>query len=334
MRKQLNPKHDLNQLARLLTRLPSPSFETFVGARGYWEQIQRLLGTKGDDRGVVVSGPAGIGKTATINYTTRQLIAQGQFDDVAWLIGEKPLAIGSLGGAAQLALTRPVVINKLSRLWQLSQSGELSPAQRQLLVNKHIQENRCLIVVDNLESDADLQELLPLFQQWQGQSKVVVGTQHCQSYEAFTQIEMTGFDPAGTQQFLHTHTTPHHLHQLLHPLNGNPFALKLALTSQPYHTQQTPQQLQTTPHPINTLHDLHWQNLDDPTKQVLVGLINAGETGFNTAHLQEICALPQPTTQTSLEKLQRHALITKQHNHYRLHHLTQRYLVQKLMVLA
>lgn len=321
--------------AGLLSRLPTPSFGEFVGARGYGRTLREFL-LHSDNDIVVVSGPAGIGKTSTINHTVRQLLAEEDIGDIAWISGEKPLGLNALPFATQRPLTRPMLINKLVQQWRLTQSTGISAGQLQFLVKEYLQANNCLVVIDNLAEEDDLQELLPLLRKWKGPSKFVIGIEQCHKAEDCLLIGMAGFDPAGSKDYLQSLSAQAHTGDstFLPALYGNPLAIKLAQAYISLVGRQHLDFISTNSIPFHILYDLLWDYLDDEAKTILLGLMDSGEQGFIASHLQEICGLPNKVVKDSLIKLQKAALVTKQDDRFVLHKKTQHYFLQKLMEIS
>ncbi len=65
------------------------------------------------------------------------------------------------------ALTFPMLIEALSKQFELPNNFGGSQLQKQRLVQKYLRERACLVVIDNLETVADQNALLPELKKWQ-----------------------------------------------------------------------------------------------------------------------------------------------------------------------
>jgi len=200
---------------------------------------------------------------------------------------------------------------------------------------------------------ADYGSLLPELQKWQNPSKFLitsrlrlleepnvfsVSLKELSADEAFQLIRIeakrTGFNDLAA-------ASDEELTQIYDVVGGNPLALKLIIGQLRFHS--LPRVLErfaesktaeTSAGLFDYIYREIWESLRDESKMTLIGLTQAGETGFKLDHLVAISNLPEATVNESLQELILLSLVDLTgslfERRYRLHRLTEVFLLRML----
>lgn len=339
---------------RMLSRLPLPSYTRLVGIE---EVRRRLLEALLDEQAhfiLAIEGLGGLGKTALTDRITRELTKSTHFDDIAWITA-KQTHLSSLGRlqveSTQPALTFPMLIDALADQFALPRSESDSHLQQQRRVRQYIKEQRCLIVVDNLETVADHRNLLPELRKWQGPTKFIVTSRlrlldepgifslplaELPLTAAFELIRLeahrTGFVTLAA-------ASDEELGQIYAVAGGNPLALKLMVGQLRFHSLDrvldrfgAGREAASQEGLFEYIYREIWENLGDSSKMALLALTQAGESGFTFDHLTDISGLSESEASMALEELALLSLVDLGGNlnerRYRLHRLTEVFLLR------
>ncbi|MFO7540382.1 MAG: NB-ARC domain-containing protein [Chloroflexota bacterium] len=339
---------------RVLSRLPLPSYTELVGIYETRQRLFDVLLNREAHFIVAIEGLGGLGKTALADRTTRDLTKMTHFDEIAWVTA-KQTHLSSLGRlqieSNRPALTFPMLIDQLAAQFGLSQSEAESHLQRQRLVKQYLQEQHCLVVVDNLETVADYRTLLPELRKWQRPSKFVITSRlrlldepgifslvmkELSMAAAFELIRLeaqrTGFTTLATAE-------EEELQQIYNVVGGNPLALKLITGQLRFQSLDrvldrfgAGRKAESQEGLFDYIYQEIWENLQDEGKTTLLALTQAGESGFTFEHLTAVSGLDEQSISTALEKLVLLSLVDLGGNlnerRYRLHRLTEVFLLR------
>ncbi len=152
------------RLARIQARLETPRPTHLFGVA---DQQHKLLETLSDPRSrwvIVLEGIGGIGKTALADWAVRQVITAPFYTDIAWVSARQEIFTLWSGLSAQPprpALTLEGFLDALITQLDLPDLRPLPPTHKFNEVRTFLKEQPYLIVVDNLETAADYQALVP-----------------------------------------------------------------------------------------------------------------------------------------------------------------------------
>ncbi len=167
---------------RLLYRLEAPTYGELVGIDAASTALLKKLRVPDSPWVLAIEGLGGIGKTALANAVMHTLIEQGAYDEMGWVSArQNRLNLGeSITSVAQPALTTAALTEALVQ--QLM--PELVDATRQsgddLLpkLRTRLKQTPHLIVIDNLETVADIESLLPALQALANPSKFLLTSRY------------------------------------------------------------------------------------------------------------------------------------------------------------
>ena len=232
--------------ARLDSRLPAPTYVELVGADQSLQVVGNLLVEANGDGIVAIDGMGGLGKSSLADALARRLVSQGQFLDVAWTSAQQSRFgySGHIEVEHTDLLTADALIDEigLQLLSELFQSPTTTRFQKLDALKERLKQSPHLIVMDNLETLSNVNELLDIIRPWVYPSRFLLTTRnkldpqpHVRSYslpplsEASTirlvrrlaarQDAASGIATASDDQLL----------PIFETVGGNPLALRLVV---------------------------------------------------------------------------------------------------------
>lgn len=341
---------------KMEARLSIPSYEYLVGIEEAETSLKGALVFEDEHFIISIDGIGGLGKTALADYLARQMINTIRFDEIAWVTAKHTHL--SMMGRLQIesgrpALTLPLLIERLCTQFGLNDNPNLTHLQRQRLLYRFIKERRCLIIIDNLETVADHQTLIPELKKWQNPSKFLLTSRirllSEQGIYSFSHKELSqqsalqlvrqeakrgGFNDLSS-------ATDEEISRIYKIVGGNPLALKLIIGQLRFYSLANVlsrfaanKTTETNEGIFDYIFREIWESLDNQSKTVLVSLTQAGESGFTLDHLVAISELSETTIYNSLTGLVVSSLVditgTFLERRYRLHRLTEIFLLRMI----
>ncbi|MCB0209264.1 MAG: hypothetical protein KDJ52_08035 [Anaerolineae bacterium] len=337
-------------IARLEDRLETPSYQKLFGLNALRTRLGKLLCARSDIRLVCLTGIGGIGKTSLANALARQAIARGCFEEVAWVSARQQWFApwGEIQETDRPALTGQDLLVALNQ--QLSETPvPPRPADELLAALKGRLQNRPhLIILDNLETAADYQELFPLLHelsQWAWillTSRIVV---HEQPYLHLTNL--TELSPTDAEYLIRdearrrgitdlAEASPDLIEQIYAIAGGNPLALKLIIGQVHLRSLSTilTDLKEARGKKVEALYEFvyhqAWQLLDNTAQQVLVAMPLVAAPGITLEHLAGISEVPYDALSHALDLLIQLSLVqvggTLQERRFYIHRLTETFL--------
>ena len=330
---------------RMVSRLELPTYTTLVGVE---QQVQTVLDVLSDEATqfiVSIDGLGGLGKTALADKVTRELIRTTCFDEIAWVTA-KQTHLSTLGrlkvDSGRPALTFPLIIDRLAEQFELNQDGR-SQLEQQRLVKQFLQQRRCLVVIDNLETLADYDVLLPELKRWQNPSKFLLTSRlrlideldvfslSLKELSSRSAIELMRLEASRTNFQALLEAKDDELAAIHRAVGGNPLAIKLVVgQARFYSLPQVLQRFSNQSQQTDLFRYIYleaWESLSDAGKTVVLALTEAGESGFPFEHLHTVSGLSEEEVQQALERLILLSLVdlggTLMERRYRLHRLTE-----------
>ncbi len=229
------------QTNQLLTSLPSAPYNLFFGRNQATKSLTTQL-TSDDALGIVsIIGIGGMGKTALAHHVVRQAIPSLEFDKIIWL---------TVQSASQQAADLPPTITFDSLIGSLAQrlddtafGNGLDIQQRLHYVGERLRTTPHLIIIDNIELEADVIYILNRIQQLAGRSKFLV-TSRIQPYVPYVySYSLKPLSVDESVQLLNSHMRrsapmrPEQMKALAKSVSGHPLALQLAANQTGPHTE-------------------------------------------------------------------------------------------------
>jgi hypothetical protein len=238
---RLNEPLDEAQQAAL-AGLPPPSFSRLFGVG---EQLTRLAGflrTEGVYPLVAVEGMGGIGKTALARSTVEALVREGRFRRAIWITARQQLfAWGHIQPVERPALTYAELCEELYRALGLGSPVGQAESEQERRLRQALSQEPTLIVVDNLETTADVQAVVAGLDRLARPAKVLLTSRHrVAAYESVTSLPLRELSREDSLAFIHYHVGERNvpavlgapldtLERIVAVTDGNPLAIKLVI---------------------------------------------------------------------------------------------------------
>ena len=337
-------------ITRLEDRLEAPSYQQLFGLSELRTRLSRLLCAPSDIRLFCLTGIGGIGKTSLADALARQAIAGGCFEEVAWVSARQQQFApwGEIQETGQPALTREDLLVALNQ--QLSQaplpprpSDELLAALKVRLRNRPH-----LIILDNLETAVDYQEILPLLHELSQLASILVTSRvavHEQPYLHLTNL--AELSPTDAEALIRdearrrgiidlAEAPPELITQIYDIAGGNPLALKLIIGQVHLRSLSTilTDFKEARGQKVEALYEFiyhrAWQLLDDMARRVLVAMPLVTAPGTTLEHLAGVSEVAYDPLNQALDLLIQLSLVqvggSLEERRYYIHRLTETFL--------
>ncbi|MEZ4679054.1 MAG: BTAD domain-containing putative transcriptional regulator [Caldilineaceae bacterium] len=343
----------LSKKVRILSCLDPLPVQDLFGTERARERIYNVLQQTDRPWLVVLDGIGGIGKTTLATLLVHDFVKSERFAAIAWVSAkqEEFRPTGGLATTGRPALDEATLTNTL--LEQLTEQPPLSASnqEKQQLLYQLLHERSMLVIVDNLESVADYQALVPYLRQLANPSKFLITSRYTlQSYSDVYCYSLTELEASDALAFLRheaatrnnsrlADATDAQLEMIYAVVGGNPLALKLVigqLTFLPL-AQVLSNLREARGKRIDQLYTYiywqAWQMLTEPSRQLLLSLPVVPNGTF--AQLALASELDIEDLQEALAQL--HALSLVQTGgdldepRYPLHRLTETFLMQEVL---
>ncbi|MCB9079648.1 MAG: hypothetical protein H6631_18745 [Anaerolineaceae bacterium] len=224
-------------------RLSLPPAARLFGIEPPLERLRSRLLSSEPGWLLSIEGLGGIGKTALANSLIRQMALSDRFPAVAWVSAKQYEFLPDFE-RAQLetpALSQAALIDQLLDQVAPGQAFTQSPAQKLTLLSQQLKQTPHLVVIDNLETVADYQTLLPLLRELADPSKFMLTSRH--SLQAQPDIfccTLNELNPEDTLAFIRHEAATRglpllaeaaeaELQRIYDVVGGNPLAIKLVV---------------------------------------------------------------------------------------------------------
>jgi hypothetical protein len=304
---------------------------------------------------VAVEGLGGIGKTSLADWLVRDLAVTGRFYDISWISARQQLflpAVGLRPTAKRPALTSEALNDALLAQLAPAHILTLSRQEKVVALQRLLKQQPYLVIIDNLETVADYQALIPVLRQLANPSLFLLTSRY--SLRAFADIfclsvsELSQADAiallkyeAQTRELAGlAQATPEQLAGIYQVVGGNPLALKLVLGQ--VHALPLAQILENLrrarSRKITELYTyIYWQSwraLSDAGRQALLALPVASPRGSTPDHLAAVSGLERGELSQALEELIAFSLVEVggdlEHRRYSIHRLTETFLLTEV----
>lgn len=349
------------QAAHFLTRLEAPTYDQLFGVAPLADQLLHLLTAPAQPWLVALEGMGGIGKTALADAVMRQAIAQHHFAGFGWVSARQQRfqLSGAIQAVAQPALTADQLIEQLAgqlltdptgkRLAQPTVACEATLAR----LTAQLQQTPHLIVIDNLETVADLAALLPTLQRLVNPSKFLLtsrlGIYSETATYTFPIPELSEADALAlvrheaqlrNQGELAAASTAT-LQPIYATVGGNPLALRLIVGQTRIHplalilADLKTARGQAVAELYTYLYRYAWEHLDDGSRRALIAMPFAPPHGATLEDLVGVSQLPATELRAALQQLVILNLVNRtgdlHESRYTIHGLTRTFLLEQVV---
>lgn len=226
----------------ILANLPSPTFTRLFGVEHLSAQLQAFLIDRDRYWLTALEGMGGTGKTALACAAVETLVYDGHCNRVVWITAQQQaFGWGYLHPPSLPALTYPTFLDELARGLGLAARLDLNMPEQEQRLRQALASTPTVLVVDNLETAADIEALTEGLHRLARPTKVLLTTRHRVSvYDQITPLLLAALPPADALAFLHYHgeerqvsalrqASQSDLARIVTVTGGNPLAIKLVV---------------------------------------------------------------------------------------------------------
>jgi hypothetical protein len=305
---------------------------------------------------IAIDGIGGIGKTALANALAHEFVETDRFYDIAWVSARQQEFLPGVGIRPATHASHPALdVDTLADalLAQLDGALPLSalPQEKMLVLTTLLKRYPYLIIIDNLETVADYQTLLPALRKLANPSKFLLTSRHSlHSYSDVFCVSLKELSRRDAFAFLRheaevrglpalASALPAQLESVYEVVGGNPLALKLVIGQ----ICVLPLSLvlenlrqargKRTDELYTYIYWQAWQALAPASRQVLLAMPLAQDGTL--AQLIALSELEADGVNQALEQLMALSLVEvrgdlEQHR-YRIHRLTETFLLNEVV---
>ncbi|MCB0139232.1 MAG: hypothetical protein KDE50_04920 [Caldilineaceae bacterium] len=313
------------QMAALEQRLEPQSYEVLVGVEPHIESLLNIIRSPEAPWTIAIDGIGGIGKTSLANALMRQVVQLGIYDEIGWVsVRQQRFTVGgAISFIENPMMTGEQVVERLHQ--QLFPDALLSPDNKvkQMLrgLRKRLKQVPHLIVIDNLETVADLETLLPTIQTLTEPSKFILTSRKSLYNEPgifhFSVPELdTGNALTLIRQIASINNLPElaassndELLPIVDTVGGNPLALRLVVGQCHIHPLNSilndlkEARGQTADNLYTFIYRKAWDSLEELSQRVFLSTILIPPHGDDIDYLVKISKLAIDDVRWALNKL-------------------------------
>lgn len=328
--------------AHLCRHLPPPDYARLFGVESL---LSRLLIWAAAPDGLPffsLEGMGGIGKTSIARAAAHQMAALGQWADVLWVSARQydlDVEHGRLQPTTRAAQTfADIALHLSEQLGQLHLAGlpgevKLERLQPVLKANPH------LIIIDNLETLADVDTLIPRLEPLANPTRFLLTSRHTMSRFPYVHtLPVPDLSLADSQRLIESELARRHklspltsnqMEMIYQTVGGLPLALKLIaaqLARRPFAQALSWLQQADLADPYIFIYRHAWHSLSPLAQRLLVDIMEIGPDGENWEGLELLSGLDGVALGTAVDELIDVSLLETSHQQdallYRLHRLT------------
>lgn len=311
--------HGRAQTARLCCHLPPPDYAYLFGVEPLLRQLLAWATAPTGLPFFSLEGLGGIGKTSVARAAVYQIVAQTAWADVLWVSARQydlDTAYGRLQPVANAAHTfADIVLRLCEQLGHLHLAG-LPPVAKLERLQPIFKANPHLVVIDNLETLADVDTLIPHLEPLANPTRFLLTSRHTMSHHGTVQslaVPTLSFEDSHALMQSELRRQPYPMtlaaetmSQIYQAVGGLPLALKL-LAAQLSHFP--PDYLLAGLSHLNQadiyayIYRHSWQNLGQSARRLLAPLYDLAPDGIPFTGLRLMTDLPDEAFHHALSQL-------------------------------
>lgn len=344
--------------AKQLSRFEQPTYSRLFGVDDFLAELRTTLEQPGPPWLVLVEGIGGIGKTALADVLARDIVERSSFSEVGWITARRQrLGLhGRITRSSAPSLTVAGLLEQLALqlLGDISLPSPLTVDAVTPMLQERLRADPHLIVIDNLETLADVAALIPTVRSLLNPGKFLLTSRRSLPAEpdvyhlAVPQLarsptlalvrheamlrNLPAVAAAGEAELAPIYDT----------VGGNPLALRLVVGQLRTHSlSRVIESLKTAQgRGIDALYTFiyrrAWEDLDDPARRAFLATPFVPPGGSTFEHLAAISGLSPAALQDALEVLIGFNLVDRlgegiDDARYTIHSLTRTFLLEQVV---
>lgn len=343
------------RLDQLEARLEPPATTQLVGIDGHVDFLLDQLAQPAGPSLVLVEGIGGIGKTTLADAVVRRIIRSYPAGEIGWVSArhQRIDLAGALWSAERPALTPESLLDALAHQLLPAAPPFATPDRALAALRDHLTRRPGLVVIDNLETIADVASLLPVMRQLAGPSRFLLTSRQSLRAEAdLFHFRVPELSEADALRLVRQEAAQRNLSDLaaaadaeLLPIvatvGGNPLALRLVVGQTHVHPLQgvlddlTAARGPTVENLYAYLYRIAWDSLDELARDVLLAMPLTTPRGANAEYLAEVSGLDSGDLRGALARLVDLNLVDSKGDHrerrFAIHALTRSFLVEQVL---
>ena len=340
-------------IADFEARLEAPTYFDLVGVETHLATLAEVLTSDSSPQILAIEGIGGAGKTALADALMRRLIRQTSGYAFAWVTARQSGGMGSgFQTAHAFALSsNDIILSLVAQLWGDAPGKPSAPSEALHALEYKLKTIPHIVVIDNLETIADVEKLLPVVRRLAKPSKFLLTSR--QSLFAETDLYHYPLPPLSLEDSLTlirremrnenltdiSQLPDTELAQIFEVVGGNPLALLLVvgqchfrplaavlvdlLEARGYRTEQL----------YAYVYGKIWGNLDPLSRNVLLAMQLVPPKGEEDDFIVAVTGLDKEEVMNGIDKLMILNLVNcqrdKQIYRYSIHSLTRSFLHQQ-----
>lgn len=174
--------------------LPLPDSTRLVNTGVYLQQLSRLFSQADGPKMVSLEGIGGIGKTALARAFVSLPETLQQWKKILWVSARQTFfdKDGQISVYPEADLTLEDISTRLAKQLGLAHLAEKPLTERLEGIGETLKSEHCLVVIDNLETAAELVKLIPVLAKYVGNSRILITTRKSlQEYDYVHTVPVT-----------------------------------------------------------------------------------------------------------------------------------------------
>lgn len=351
LQRQEREAHQRQQTSHRQRHLPPATHHHLFGVKSLLAQIRQWAMDEAAFPMLSLEGIGGIGKTTAARAAAQELAAQANWADIFWVSAQQQdldLQHGRVRPLANAPTLTTDIVNRLADQMGYAHLAGLSTAEKLQKLRPACQSNPYLIIIDNLETLADLDDLVPHLTPLAQPTRFLLTSRHALSHYGFVQaVPVPNLLYEDSYALVQSELArrprdfqlaPAAMKRIYDLVGGLPLALKLLaaqlgklpleeLLHQLVHSSRMEM--------YSFIYRRSWASLSEEARQLLVSLHDVSADGADLAWIEFMADLSPDAFAPALAQLIDYSLLETDGNvHqplYRLHRLTTTFLRSEII---